>query len=231
MSRIYSNSYFHYTNEIEYLIGILRDGFYGYYCQEEFKIDKLVKYFYIPVVSFCDIPLSQVSYITYGDWGIGMSSVWGNANDLTPICYYPNKTDSPLTKQISSIARDVYKKVLKSNNVVRNFNPIIAYSKPRNKYIPNGHRRNNYIERECRKAYLECSLDANFHKRKHSKMHLLFTPKEVSFIVVPNELGRKNLIDNILQFNTIGGKAIAQDSDRLLLISKIITLEELRRDY
>lgn len=44
MSRIYSNSYFHYTKEMEYLVGILENGFKGHYCEEEFKVNGDVKW-------------------------------------------------------------------------------------------------------------------------------------------------------------------------------------------
>lgn len=231
MSRIYSNSYFHYTNKMESLLGILKDGFKGYYCEEQFKVNKEIKKLYIPMVSFCDIPLSQVSYITYGGWGIGMSSSWGNANELTPVCYFPNNAQSTLTSYISKQVRDLYDNGQKKDRLVIKCDAIIAYSKPRNKYEKGKHRANNYIERECRKAYLECSLKAEMHK-KESKLLLNFRPSDISFIIVPNEEERKKMINKINKLKTIGGnKCAIKQEDKLILISKITTKQDIKKNY
>lgn len=229
MSRIYSNSYFHYTKEFDNLKGILENGFKGYYCKEEFKVDGEIKNLYIPMVSFCDIPLAHISQITYGQWGIGMSSVWGNDNGLTPVCYFPNNAKSTLTTYISSLVADIYK--VKRTNPILKCNAILAHAKPRTKYTESKHRADNYIERECRKAYTLCSLDANFHGKLHPSMLLTFSPNDVSFIIVPNEEGRKKLIDAIIDLKTLGGDNHVLPTEMLTLISKIITYDDIKENY
>lgn len=229
MSRIYSNSYFHYTKKMEYLIGILENGFRGSYCREDFKTNAQgVFSLYIPMVSFCDIPLSKVSYVTYGKYGIGMSSSWGNDKALTPVCYFPNNSNSLLTKFISNIANDSFTKAHQGSNKCPS---ILAYSKPRKKYKKDGHRSDNYIERECRKAYTEFFVNLEKPKMKHPKMLLTFVTNNVDFIIVPNENERKNLIGYIMKFKTIGGNKVINNQDRLTLISKITTLEEITKNY
>ncbi len=79
MARIYSNSFFHYTTQ-EGLLGILQEGFKATYCKEQFKNGEgEIKYIGIPMISFCDIPLSLLSEVVYGDRGyaIGMKREWG----------------------------------------------------------------------------------------------------------------------------------------------------------
>lgn len=85
MGKIYSTSYFHYTRDLNTLIQILQNGFIGSFCREDFQYNKQLFSLHIPMVSFCDLPLSQITNITYGDYAIGMSSVWGNKEKLTPI--------------------------------------------------------------------------------------------------------------------------------------------------
>lgn len=229
MSRIYSNSYFHYTKEFHNLKGILANGFKGSYCKEEFKVDNEIKKLYIPMVSFCDVPLAHISQITYGQWGIGMSASWGNEIGLTPVCYFPNNAKAALTTYISTIAGKLFQE--KQNNGLVKCDTILAYAKPRTKYTESKHRADNYIERESRKAYTMCSLDSSFHRQQHPSMLLTFSPKDVSFIIVPNEEGRKKLIDAIVDLKTLGGNNHVLPTEILTLISKIITYEEIKENY
>ena len=79
MPRIYSNAFFHYTTK-EGLLGILKEGFKASYCKEQFKNNKgELRYIGIPMISFCDIPLSLISQILYGEgkYAIGMKRTWG----------------------------------------------------------------------------------------------------------------------------------------------------------
>jgi len=61
----------------------------------------------IPMVCFCDIPLSQlVSHIdTYGKYGLGMSKEWGIKKGLNPVIYF-NK-NSLLAKRLSVLTNSL----------------------------------------------------------------------------------------------------------------------------
>lgn len=83
------NHIFHYTDNFEYLIKIIKDGFAPSYCQE--KINN-VEYF-IPMTSFCNIPLRDVDlYVRYGKYGIGMSLDWALKNSISPVVYIHETT-------------------------------------------------------------------------------------------------------------------------------------------
>ena len=103
MSRIYSNSFFHYTNEEKKLVGILRDGFIASYAKEEFKdLAGKLQHLYIPMVSFCDVPLSHIENPTvYGNFAVGMNRAWGKGKNLSPVAYYPNKKENHLHKYVA----------------------------------------------------------------------------------------------------------------------------------
>lgn len=88
---IHSESIFHYTN-FNTLKAILNDGcFRPSYCKEYLINEK--KEYYVPMVSFCDIPLSQIPQLSnsmeglYGRCAIGMNKNWSLKNGLNPVLY------------------------------------------------------------------------------------------------------------------------------------------------
>ena len=90
-----SNSIIHFTNTKEKLQGILKSNFKIKYCKEsiDFKDGGPVS-FYVPMVSFCDIPLSEVkNHISkYGPYGIGLTKKWAEKNLLNPVLYLDKKS-------------------------------------------------------------------------------------------------------------------------------------------
>ncbi len=85
-----SNTLIHFTANKEALKGILADNFKLKYCKEVLNWgDKSPMELYVPMVSFCDIPLSQIKeHISrYGHYGIGLTREWAVANKLNPVLY------------------------------------------------------------------------------------------------------------------------------------------------
>lgn len=80
---------FHFTGDIENLMDILRSGFSPRYCLEEQKQFGIEDEIGIPMISFCDIPLSQIrKHIDYyGKYAIGLTKEWGMRNKISPIMY------------------------------------------------------------------------------------------------------------------------------------------------
>ncbi|HKC67209.1 MAG TPA: abortive infection system antitoxin AbiGi family protein [Bacteroidia bacterium] len=116
-----SNSIIHFTNTKEKLKGILTENFKIKYCLEEilFTDGGPVKYA-APMVSFCDIPFSEVkNHISnYGPYGIGLTKEWAERNGLNPVIYLDRK--SSLAKSYWSIY-DNY--LLKSKKKMEELNP------------------------------------------------------------------------------------------------------------
>ena len=224
MARIYSTSYFHYTRNFANLVGILQNGFVGSYCEENFKWNGNVLSLYMPVISFCDLPLSHIDKMTYGDYAIGMSSVWGNATNITPICYFPNNQRNSLTKYISKLAYDFCQ-----TNASKGIQ-LLAYAKPKNKYKnPNKHPLDNYKERECRRVYLNgITTDCGMHGQLCPQLVLPFSADDVTFIIVKDEQDRSSLIQQIPQWSQVGG---IQSFNNLPLCSKILTKQEIRNNF
>jgi hypothetical protein len=104
MTTVSSDTLFHFTNSIQNIVNILSQEFRPNFSLEDFSPLEPTEKFKraIPMVSFCDIPLSQTSVHVevYGYYAIGLSKSWGQRNGVTPVLYaYPG---SPLAKSIHS---------------------------------------------------------------------------------------------------------------------------------
>lgn len=86
---ISSNSLIHFTNSKESLKSILIENFKLGYCKEKTIIGGKDTFAHVPMVSFCDIPLSQIKeHISkYGEYGIGLTREWAIRNKLNPVLY------------------------------------------------------------------------------------------------------------------------------------------------
>jgi hypothetical protein len=90
-----SNSLFHLTELKQSLIGILTENFKVKYCVEKMLTQSGNLTYAVPMVSFCDIPMSEIkTHIgKYGSYGIGLSKEWGQRNHLNPV-FYVDKNSS-----------------------------------------------------------------------------------------------------------------------------------------
>jgi len=97
MSNIVSaNTLFHFTKSMEHIVDILHNGFHPKCCLEnldfiynpESENSSSLK-IAIPMVCFCDIPLSQISTHKkkYGGYAIGLSKEWGERKGINPVLY------------------------------------------------------------------------------------------------------------------------------------------------
>lgn len=91
MSRsLYPTTLFHFTEELDTLFEILDSGdFRISFAREFIQGQSTNRNFGIPMVSFCDIRLTQLTQHTesYGHYGIGLSKDWANENGLNPVIY------------------------------------------------------------------------------------------------------------------------------------------------
>lgn len=95
-----SNSIIHFTKNKSALAGILKETFKVRYCHEIIHHKEGKYEFLVPIVSFSDIPFSQIiDHINnYGCYGIGLSKKWAESKGLNPVLYLDK--NSTLTKNI-----------------------------------------------------------------------------------------------------------------------------------
>ncbi|MBQ7812171.1 MAG: hypothetical protein IJ394_06415 [Bacteroidales bacterium] len=236
MSRIYSQSFFHYTKDVETLLSIIENGFYASYANEQFKDNSgKLNHLYIPMISFCDIPLIHFHSITYGKYGIGVSRSWGNGK-LAPVMYYPLNKKNMTTK----FCADTYDAYIKDR---KKHKELLGYIKPYKKYNERGYavgrRRDNYIEREWRKIWLGNWLHSDGEYQNYIEAHgskvvqkfqNKFKQSDVTFLIVDTENEKNLLITDILKLKTIGGYHCDKEM-KLELVSKIVSLESINKNF
>jgi hypothetical protein len=104
---------FHFTPDVQTLKDILLGGFWPRYSVEDFRWQAVgsnsVDFAAIPMVCFCDIPLSRIEEHVeyYGRYGIGLSRAWGEQKGLNPLLYIASEnTLSRALILLAEVSRD-----------------------------------------------------------------------------------------------------------------------------
>lgn len=240
--RIFSDSFFHYTEDFKVLPKIIEQGFKVSISKEQYiSSSGQLHYIQIPLVCFCDIPLSLIDYVTYGHIGIGMSRSWGKAKKLQPVQYFSN-SKLAISRVVEQHLIDCYSSnVLVESSIIRR---QLSLLKPCEKYRDDSYgyrmittkkgneekqfyRRDNYIEREWRKIYMNHWND-EYYMRNPS--YLKFYSKDVKFLIVETENQRESLLNSILSLKNIGGYPCSENQKQSLC-SKILVLNEIKKNF
>lgn len=141
-----ANTFFHFTSTREDVISIFENGFLPSYCLENFEMftdheetPPSPEYeIAIPVVCFCDIPISNLEIHTsnYGYFGVGLTKEWGKQNKLNPVMYI--NPVSHLSDELKNSLKTLSKNILndKTDNpnefkkLGANIDKIMCFSKP-----------------------------------------------------------------------------------------------------
>jgi hypothetical protein len=257
---ISANTLFHFTKSIENIRNILTNNFKPRYCLEridfipntETDIDLA-----IPMVCFCDIPLSQIiNHVeTYGNYAIGLRKEWAMEKSISPIIYLHNnsRTNNIINKLFVSTARiDGLDKLIKgefTGEASLNLLELLFYCK-----IYKGRMwRDNllidnvtfYNEREWRyipklkelepfnSKYI-ITKEEYFDESQRMKANKLltdfqihFTPKDIKYIIIKNESERIRMVRMIEE---IKGNDFSLNELKELS-SKIISTEQIKDDF
>ncbi len=259
-SNISANTLFHFTNSISNIESILINEFHPKYCIEDLSIfipknifDKKVK-FAIPMVSFCDIPLSQIKQHIqcYGCYAIGLSKKWGIKKKISPVIYScPESNSIAYLKNI--ISRAFQRKIKPGENACGFLDPVLEsfgilyYAKAYREDIYKGKWHKDvifYNEREWRfvpvNEYhrIDKSPEQVFQKptykkiykkgfeNKFSKFPLSFEPNDVKYIIVSKD---SEILAMAKKIDVIRSKY--SDKTKELLKTKIISLQKILEDF
>ena len=108
---LYPDILFHFTKEKINLFDILDSNFRISYAREKVEGSETKREFAVPMVSFCDLKLSELKTHMgkYGNFGIGLTKEWANRNGLNPVMYI-NK-HCPFTDNFNNSLNSVFKKI------------------------------------------------------------------------------------------------------------------------
>ena len=90
-----ANTLFHFTDSIDKLQSILQNGFYTSYSKELILGNGIGKEFAVPIISFCDIPLSNISEHVkkYGGYAVGVSKDFATTHRFSKVFYLERFSD------------------------------------------------------------------------------------------------------------------------------------------
>lgn len=245
-----SNTIIHFTNSKDSLKGILRDNFKLFYSLEQVIIGGYGPIeFAVPMVSFCDIPLSEVkTHITkYGAYGIGLTKEWAERQKLNPVLYV--EKDSFLSRSYLNVYKeyliDTGKLLSDMDNKEKSIADILRYIKNyQNDLVRGGQVYKDYRfsdEREWRYV-IDFNEKINFildkysydtdEKRKQANSEienylLEFTPNDIKYVIIQDESEIPEFLD-VLKTSK-GNKYTYNDVERLM--TRLITTEQIIGDF
>jgi len=238
-----SNSLIHFTQEKDNLIGILNDNFKVHYCYEKICSRYSFLSGAMPMVCFCDIPLSEIKehIKIYGCYGIGLKKEWAIQNGLNPVFYC--EKESNISTEVQTIFDGIAKGDFHAHAKIKQslLNMIRLMKNYQGEFHRNGEIYYNYRysdEREWRfvPSYQEATLVSGLQfvteeqKRIANDLirdlRLCFTPDDITYIIIKEESEIKEFIKILREAK---GKYSYDQVDRLT--TRIITTEQIRSDF
>jgi hypothetical protein len=247
-----SNTLFHFTRTYQNLLGILEKEFEPRFCLEEVPrgptLDEEPLEVALPMVCFCDLPLSMTSthLSLYGDYGIGLSKEWGQRNGVSPIVYtYPG---SALWQTIRQIIKN-YEEDEFSDEFAALFTRLLNYVKVyEGRFWRHGRgyvdKVRFYNEREwryvpattddgrwilTRQEFLDRTVVEERTRELLKSVRLRFSPTDVRYIIVAKDSEILEMVDDVLKIRS-RLKDYTRD-DLRLLSTRIISAEQIREDF
>lgn len=232
---ISSNTLFHFTKDLDTIKFILNDKyFWPIYCVEYDKgTDVHGEYDALPMVCFCDIPLSQISeHVTdYGCFGIGISKQWGK-DKISPVVYYKDKKSimrslyDRLISKMEKMDAFLWLSLLKRyygrtwSQSKKRYRKKVLYNEREWRYIPQK-LNNKELNKKVKDINSFNAKAESEHLRKHG---LKFDYKIVKYIFVQNEEKKREFIQFIN-----GSPLNPNEKDHLL--GCILTLKQIKEDF
>ena len=278
-----SSSLIHFTDRLEYLKGIIKNGFRFSYCKEEYpkalvnniknkgkakfipnnicSNEDVCNNVLIPMVSFCDIPLtrSNIHAQKYGYYGLGIDRELARDiyPQLMPVQYMSSERFRLALNEFSVIfteSKNINKQITDSVKLMIGTTKVYSILRKKKDVLC-------YEEREWRVIHSDNGMtkwgwglkDRRTKKAYNNRLHSNSDLAYLSVIVVEDSESAKiveenfnNLITHILVQNEAEIPVIAEfimDENntilgyalskkcRLLLISKLNSFERLSKDY
>jgi len=244
---ISTDSIIHYTNQFDNLTSILKEGFHIKYCAEILKLGKSGSSKAAhPMVSFCDIPLSDSKqhFNAYGKYGIGLSKKWATRKGVNPVIYIAKTSLLAVSiheqikerrKKESNLSEKQKKEILQIKSYAKNYSGELIRGEVHNqnykfyderewRLIPNKETLNGAKFSVSLKSY---NKNKEKYNNKISKCRLPFKLKDISYIIV----NQTSEIPKMISFlrNEYSNRVTQNELD--ILFSKICSTEQIIADY
>ncbi|RLW63863.1 MAG: hypothetical protein B6D73_13785 [gamma proteobacterium symbiont of Stewartia floridana] len=250
---LYPEILFHFCQK-QALFGILGSTFRVSYAKEKIIGKSKEREIGVPMVSFCDLKLSEItSHMNkYGNYGIGLTKEWANKNGLNPVLYISRH--SPFTDGLLSGLNSIHahrRKLEKSGdskelstdymNIYNTYRYVKNYEAPLHR---KGHQKIEKYrfadEREWRyvppldNTSLQpfVPLEAIKTEKKKSELNesirnvvLHFEPEDIRYLIVERDNEISELIDHLMN---VKKRFSTNTLNRLK--SRILTSEQIELD-
>lgn len=243
-----ANTLFHYTNEMGKLFLILENGFQTSYSRELLMGNGSGKEYAVPIISFCEIPLSRVSDHVgkYGAYALGVSRDFAIANEFCKVFYLDRF--SSVTKGIFAIqeyAVENFDKISDAGHdrfndgvlsllqvIKNNIGPMLRKTKTEGeyrffeemewRYAPQVYPEHNQIYSDFEE--LEKAYPAKPHL---PGICLPLTFRDINWIIVNKTAEIPAMIDKLKTYTHLFSDNIEFE----ILISRILSVEQIQNDF
>jgi hypothetical protein len=249
---LYPDILFHFTQK-EWLYEILRSTFKISYAKEKITGINNSREFAVPMVSFCDLKLSELkTHIEkYGDYGIGLTKEWANKKGLSPVMYINKNSEitDNLTSGLSGIYRflnkidDInqfdslnqnYLNILNLYRYIKNYEgelnrPDIKddnyrFAEEREwRYVPSIHTKN--VQPFIPVSKIRTKKQKIEFNNSINHLRLSFEPNDIKYLIVKTDKEIQGLIRHL---HSVKNKFNTETLNRLA--SRILTVEQIKSD-
>lgn len=241
-----SNTLIHFTSDKEALKGILTENFKLKYCRETIQFHGLTEVLHVPMVSFCDIPLSQIkNHIqNYGHYGVGLSREWALRNRLNPVLYVQGQ--SALAQSYEELIRLLHKKekagvVDKSARemakdiarYIKNYEgPLERGNTKLTKYRYSDEREWRYVpgrDETCEMLFVDSDFARVGKEAANASLaylRLTFDPDDIKYIIIKTDDEIREFVEHLRSAK--GDKYSLRQIERLT--TRLLTTEQIHTD-
>lgn len=209
------NSLFHFTKSLDVLKLILSNGVRASFSKEYVKIFDaygLDPIFNIKMACFCDIPLGKIDehVAYYGEYGIGFTREWGGRSNIHPVCYV--LSDSPMHKLLDRFVQTYYN----NEKQIKVFSDTVSLMKITTSEMDCGDKSTCYHQES------EWRFVPNIEQRND---YIRYNVNDVRYIFV----SKRNELVEIVNYIYAALDNFSHE-DKLILCSKVISIEDLMQD-
>jgi len=201
-------------------------------------------YIAYPIVCFCDIPLSRIKDHVgfYGEYGLGMTKEWAEANGLNPVIYV--SSDNAVAQSFRDLNMHAHhiSDTSQQNAAKVTMRYLLAHAKPANgtmvvdggpvqkefyqesewRYIPKHENIPEYLKRE---QFDDADGLGAANDLTKEFCLLRFAPKDIKYIFVKTDADIPGIVDFIqTELDSYPG------ADLKVLVSRVISLESIAND-